>query len=1142
MPKGEVVKLSPRDHVLTRPDMHVGSVIPEPFKKLLVTPQGGSECFEGVAPEALPHILREVVANAIDASIDDPTSKCIESLLDPATGTITVKSNTVFAIVWRPAPIDDWAPAAALSQMHTSTNYDDDQVRYKAGRNGAGGKIANIFSDEFVLDVGDPSTGQRGLWRWVDNLSKTAKASVTSYKSKTAYVKITFTPDYKRFKVSLPLSPGVAGLLRSVFVEASLCAPPWTVVKIAGDKIPIRTTKDYVRALVGNSAAKAATDEIEKGGKIVFDVSVCLLPESSNDCAAGASVVFVNGAPTVAGTAITMIYRKIADIIASKKGAPRVSPAVLRTALCVTAKVLIPNPAFSSQTKVELKTPESRFGFQWTPAPKFVNAIHAISASIVDAVKEKAGFADDKKAKKELDSGGGARLLNIPKYEPANLAHKKGGGKGRCSLILTEGDSAKTLAMAGRSSVKSGSDIFGIYPLRGKVLNTFGASWKTVSGNVEVGNVIKILGLTPGKKYDAASAAALPYRHLTIFADQDDDGHHIAGLAMLIVQSLFPSLLVVFPDFLQRFATPLVRIASGKYEGESFFTEQAFKDFVATHPAAATAKAKRYKGLGTSDNKLAKEYFQEYDKNVIVVRYEGAASDEAISLAFNPKRADDRKEVIRAYDSSSFIDYSAPSVSLSKFIKVDVFSYASSAARRAIPALDGLKDTQRKIVWHAMRTASKGEVKVAQFGASCAEASHYAHGEVSLIDAVTRMASTYCGSSNVSLLVPSGQFGSRHTHKAAAPRYIFTQADSILPLLFPPEDGSVLEHATEDGFTVEPVSYVPAIPFLLVNGAEGIGTGFSTSIPSYNPYDLIDLCTSLAEKKRLDRSRPLVPWSHGWKGKLVSKNADDEDAGWVCTGVFELDEAGTTLSVTELPIGVETDAWLASVTTPPKKADVQHASEFIKSYVNKSTNADVHYIFQLAKPIKKSRVVSTFKLSKSISTSNMHAIGLDGTIERYDSPLDIVVDHSVARLALYETSRLHQLGVAKTEKETKEAKKRYISMIAAETLKLNRFETHSKLGEHLVSLKFPKRDGNFSYLTGISTGALTKDNVAKLEKEISDIEEKIAFLEATTPNAMWKTGLARLRDGLDDYFSRRIATISGESSKTAGKKRKGGVE
>ena len=909
-------------------------------------------------------------------------------------------------------------------------------------------------------------------------------------------------------------------------------------MKIGGAKCAIRTTKDYVRALVGDASAKAATDSIERGEKVLFDISVCLLPESSNDCAAGASVVFVNGAPTIAGTAINMIFRKISDIIASRKGAPRVSPAVLRTALCVTAKVLVPNPSFSSQTKVELKTPEPKFGWAWTPQPKFCSAINAISASIVDAVKEKAGFADDKKAKKELDAGGGGRMLSIPKYEPANLAHKKGGGKGLCSLILTEGDSAKTLAMAGRSSVKNGSDVFGIYPLRGKVLNTFGASWKTVSGNAEVGNVIKILGLTPGKKYDAASAAALPYRHLVVFADQDEDGHHIAGLAMLIVQSLFPSLLAVYPDFLQRFATPLVRIVSGRFEGESFFTEQAFKEFVATHPAAATAKAKRYKGLGTSDNKLAKEYFRDYDKNVIVVRYEGAASDEAISLAFNPKRADDRKEVIRAYDHSSFVDYSAPSVSLSKFIKVDVFSYASSAARRAIPALDGLKDTQRKIVWHAMRTASKGEVKVAQFGASCAEASHYAHGEVSLIDAVTRMASTYCGSSNISLLVPSGQFGSRHTHKAAAARYIFTKADSILPLLFPPEDEAVLEHVVEDGYTVEPVSYVPVIPFLLGNGAEGIGTGFSTSIPSFNPYELIDLCASLAEKKRLDRSRPLVPWSHGWKGKLVSKNADDEDAGWVCTGLFDIDDAGTTLTVTELPIGIETDAWLASVTTPPKKTDPEHASEYIKSYVNKSTNADVHYVFSLAKPIKKSRVVSAFKLSKSISTSNMHAIGLDGTIEKYE-PLDIVVDHSVARLALYENSRLHQLGVAKTDKETKEAKKRYILMIIAETLKLNRFATHSELGEHLVSLKFPKRDGTFSYLTGISTGALTKDNVAKLEKEISDIEDKISFLEATTPNAMWKAGLARLRDGLDDYFARRTSIISGESSKTAGKKRKG---
>lgn len=55
----------------------------------------------------------------------------------------------------------------------------------------------------------------------------------------------------------------------------------------------------------------------------------------------------------------------------------------------------------------------------------------------------------------------------IPKLDDANNAGGRGSDK--CTLILTEGDSAKSLAISGLSVV--GRDHYGVFPLRGKLLN-----------------------------------------------------------------------------------------------------------------------------------------------------------------------------------------------------------------------------------------------------------------------------------------------------------------------------------------------------------------------------------------------------------------------------------------------------------------------------------------------------------------------------------------------------------------------------------------------------------------------------------------------------------------------------------------------
>lgn len=103
------------------------------------------------------------------------------------------------------------------------------------------------------------------------------------------------------------------------------------------------------------------------------------------------------------------------------------------------------------------------------------------------------------------------------------------------------------------------------------------------------------------------------------------------------------------------------------------------------------------------------------------------------------------------------------------------------------------------------------------------------------------MAQNFPGTNNINLLVPKGQFGSRLAggKDHASARYIHTHLHKVTRLLFPEADDHSLEYKEDDGHMVEPTFYVPIIPMVLVNGAEGIGTGWSTFVPNYNPRDLI---------------------------------------------------------------------------------------------------------------------------------------------------------------------------------------------------------------------------------------------------------------------------------------------------------------
>merc|ERR1719375_16155 len=249
-------------------------------------------------------------------------------------------------------------------------------------------------------------------------------------------------------------------------------------------------------------------------------------------------------------------------------------------------------------------------------------------------------------------------------------------------------------------------------------------------------------------------------------------------------------------------------------------------------------KTKYYKGLGTSTAKEAKEYFSNIDTHRMSYKYDGQDCDAAIDLAFNKKKADERKEWMNSYEDGDLIDHTLKEVSYSDFVDKELVLFSKASVQRAVPSImDGFKPSQRKVLFGCFKRKLKNDAKVAQLVGYVSEHSAYHHGEMALSDTIVNMAQDFVGSNNINLLVPSGQFGTRLQggSDAASTRYIYTRLSPQARLIFPPVDDQIVSYLDEDGQRIEPQWYVPVLPMVLVNGASGIGTGWSTDIPNYDP-------------------------------------------------------------------------------------------------------------------------------------------------------------------------------------------------------------------------------------------------------------------------------------------------------------------
>ena len=897
-----------------------------------------------------------------------------------------------------------YIPEMIFGHLLTGSNYDDEEAKTTGGRNGYGAKLCNIFSTEFTLETQDSNTGKRYKQTWTDNMSNMGKARISSSKAPD-FTRVTFTPDWKKFKMTGIDDDFEALVKRRVYDMAGTVKD--VKVFLNGTQIKLGFKK-YIEMYSKAINKERELDEAEAAENtvIVDDSKDHPNWEIGFAVSDGAfqQVSFVNSiATTSGGTHVNYISDQICDQLLAvvKKKNPKgaaLKANQVRNHIFLFVNALIVNPAFTSQTKEQLTTRPKQFGSTCVLSDKFLKKIGE-----TDAVKNILNFAA-KKADLELAKSDGNRRsrMSNPKLVDANLAGTKRGHE--CTLILTEGDSAKGLAVAGRAYLDP--DRIGVFPLRGKLLNVRDASIEQISKNAEIQNIKQFLGLKHKQVYK--DTLGLRYGHLMIMADQDHDGSHIKGLLINFLQVQFPSLLKL-PDFFREFITPIVKVWKGKTAPKnplllkSFFTMPQYEAFMEAHKHEKWEK-KYFKGLGTSRPEEAKVYFADLDQHLKEFRVMKPEEEELIELAFSKKKADARKEWLGNFVPGTFLDSSSKQISYDDFINKELILFSMADNLRSIPSvMDGLKPGQRKVLYACLKKNLTSDMKVNELAGYVSSVSAYHHGDASMNMTIVGLAQTYVGSNNVNLLEPSGNFGSRLLggKDAASPRYIFTRLSPFARRVISTLDEPLLQYNEDDGRPIEPVTYCPIVPMILINGADGIGTGWSTAIPNYNPVDVVNNL-----KRRMGRldgdneEKPfetMTPWFRGWKGTAEPAGQDR----YKFNGIIR-ESGDNEVEITELPIRMWTDDFKGTLEDIISSAKVP---SFIKDYKEFNDHKTVHFIVQMDEKHMKQSIseglAERFKLNKTIATSNMVAFNSQGQIHKYENVQEILEEFYGNRMTMY---------------------------------------------------------------------------------------------------------------------------------------------
>lgn len=1133
-------KKSDREHVLDNPDTYTGAMEHTEYatyiyddktdtivaKELEIIP-GLYKLFDEGAVNCRDHQVRQSQAAAAAKPNIMPVTRIEFSIEDD--GTITMFNDGNGIDIAKHPEHDIWIPEMIFGHLRTSTNYDKTQKKIVGGKNGFGFKLVLIWSTWGKVETVDHVRGLKYIQEFSDNLSVINSPTVTKCRGKP-YTKVTFKPDFARLKLD-GLSKDMLALFKRRVYDIAAVTDKKVKVKYNDELLNVKTFQQYIDLYIGS---KADTKRIHEEANERWEYAVCMAPSEEFT-----QVSFVNGIFTSKGGKhveylLGQIVRKLQAYISKKKKVD-VKPSTIKEQIMLFVRCDVENPTFDSQTKDHMTTPSSKFGSSCDVSDKFIEKVAKLG--IMDAACALTEVKENKEAKK-TDGSKTKSVRGIHKLVDANDAGTK--NSSNCTLLLVEGDSAKAGVVSGLS--KDDRNTIGVYPLRGKLMNVRGESQKKIGTNKEISELKQILGLETSKKYTPETASEkLRYGRVLFLTDQDLDGTHIKGLCINLFDAEWETLLSI-PGFIGFMNTPILKARKGTSE-IVFYNDGEYDQWKDENDTRGW-KIKYYKGLGTSTAKEFKEYFAR--KKVVTFNCSGPDCRDTIDMVFNKKRSSDRKTWLEGYNRDLFMDTSKKEVTYQEFVGREMIHFSKYDCDRSIPNLmDGLKTSQRKILYSAFKRKLTSEIKVAQFSGYVSEHSGYHHGEQSLNGAIVNMAQDYVGSNNINLFQPNGQFGTRLQggSDSASERYIYTQLNQLTRKLFPEQDDTVLRYLDDDGTPVEPVWYAPVIPMILINGSKGIGTGFSTDIPCFNPKQVMSYMTAKIKGESVS-GMEIEPYYEGFRGEITKV----EDQRYLIKGVHEiLDDKH--VRVTELPVGTWTDdykAYLEKLIEGDGKK--KKGGGVVRDYTDMSTDRVIDIIVTFGpNQIKKLTASSgdygcnslekLLKLYTTQTTTNMHMFDEAEQLRKYETPESIIDNFVAVRNSVYVSRKAAVLKGLEQEAKKLSNKARFITENLDGTIDLRRkknAQVVALLGER--GFDTINDDESYGYLVKMPMNSVTEENVSRLLAEKAHAVSAADVLRATSEIDLWLGEINDVEKSYGEYTEMRARLDADAAPKKSSKK------
>ncbi len=582
-------KKTPLEHILLRPDTYIGSVQPTTEPMWVYEEGAGMTMRDITFVPGFYKIFDEILVNAADNKQRDASMDTIKIEINQESGVISVMNNGRGIPVEMHKEQKMYVPSLIFGQLLTSSNYEDAEAKTTGGRNGYGAKLCNVFSTKFTVETADKGQRKQFKQTWTDNMSKAGEPVVKEYSKESEYTKVTFMPDFAKFNMERLDKDVVALLSRRAYDIAACCNG--VKVFLNGQRLPVKNFKDYVDQYI-----KGKEDDDGNQVKTVYEkcgarweVAVCVSDKGFQQMSFVNSIATTKGGRHVDHVLDAVIKSIIETIKKKNKTGINIKPFQVKNHIWLFVNCLIVNPTFDSQTKETMTLVAKEFGSKCVLSEAFQKGVN--KAGITESVLLWSKFKADAQLKSKQQGKKTNKLKGIPKLEDANEAGTK--NSSGCTLILTEGDSAKTLAVAGLGVV--GRDYYGVYPLKGKLLNTREASQKQIMENKEITDLVKIIGLSYKKKYlSMDDIAGLRYGKVMIMTDQDQDGSHIKGLVINFIHHNWPSLLKL--PFLEEFITPIVKVTKGNQQ-TCFYSLPEFQEWKEATDNWHTWKIKYYKGI-----------------------------------------------------------------------------------------------------------------------------------------------------------------------------------------------------------------------------------------------------------------------------------------------------------------------------------------------------------------------------------------------------------------------------------------------------------------------------------------------------------------------------------------------------------------